>query len=75
MAEFVERLEEVFVPAKEAVKSQYFQALGMTDAAVLTLSAEEVILFTSDAELHRVALASGKKAENFNHWRVREGLL
>ena len=65
----VNEAEEHYVPSRAAAARQEFLWLGLTDAALLEIPADEVTILTVDSRLHREALANGRSSINFNHLR------
>jgi hypothetical protein len=60
---------EQYVASRDVVKRREFTRLGLTDSALLEASNDGAYLLTSDVELYLAASRSGRKAENFNHYR------
>lgn len=66
---FLEQVTEVHIPARRAAKRVEFVRLGLSDAALLDIQDDEIILLTADAKLHDAALRAGRNAESFSHAR------
>jgi hypothetical protein len=65
---YIEHQAEVFIPAEALIQREAFHALGLTDTALLALSAETVVV-TMDFHLAaRIQLAGGNLL-NFNHYK------
>ena len=60
---------EVAVASKAAAEKKEFIRLGLTDAALLEATNQEVVLLSTDLELCIAAETTGKLAMNFNHVR------
>ncbi len=69
---FLKQVSEVHVPGNQAADRPEFLRLGLTDAALIELDNEEVMLLTADAPLYAAALTAGRHAENFAHHRVKQ---
>ena len=65
----VERTREVFVRSADAVRRPEFRYLGLTDAGLLTIEEDDVMLLTDDFDLYRASLSSGRRPINFSHER------
>lgn len=72
-AALVEAQEEVYVVAKTSVRQPTFLRLGLTDTAILELTAGpaegRLALLTTDVGLYLEAAKTNPLAENFNHLR------
>lgn len=71
LADFVATAEEVHVSAREVTTESAFMRLGLTDAVIQSLARPDVLLLTTDFELHGAALRQGQPVTNFNHLRDR----
>jgi hypothetical protein len=60
---------EVPVASKSAAERQEFIRLGLTDAAMLEVTSQEIVLLSTDLALCIAAESTGKLAMNFNHVR------
>jgi hypothetical protein len=60
---------EVYVASDVAAKRGEFIRLGLTDAAIVEASSQEVVVLTSDLNLYMAAATKGTPAINFNHLR------
>ena len=60
---------ETYVPSHTAAERGEFIKLGLTDAALIEASSQEVAVVTTDLNLYLATLAKGTPAVNFNHLR------
>lgn len=65
----ISKSQEQYIHSRVASERQEFLRLGLTDAALLEASTDEVAILTTDFDLYRAALAKGSPAINFNHLR------
>lgn len=65
----IERSREVAIPARDAVRRVEFRYLGLTDAALLAVDADDITLLTDDFDLYHASLSAGRKPINFSHRR------
>ena len=63
--------QERYVPSSVAAERKEFVRLGLADAALLEIAANDVTLLTTDFDLYNTALKKGAQALNFNHLRDR----
>jgi hypothetical protein len=63
-------LDERYVESSSAAKSPCFQRLGLTDAAIVALCGEGLLLLTDDLDLYLEVGRAGGRAFNFNHLRT-----
>ena len=69
----VENSEELVIASAQAVTADEYSLLGLTDAAVLEASSEQVPVLTTDALLYGAALDRGQAdAVNFVHLMVQD---
>jgi hypothetical protein len=61
--------KEQLVGSEIAAARPEFIRLGLTDSVLLHIANDSNMLLTADVGLYLAALASGKKAANFNHFR------
>ncbi len=54
---FIQQVDEMYVPSKDAANSRKFNSLGLTDAVLLELISEQRPLITVDFDLYGAALA------------------
>lgn len=64
-------IQERFTAAKDLTSHPLFARLGLADAAVATVSAENTLVITADVELYLALATAGLPAINFNHLRAR----
>ena len=57
--------QEIYVQSRNAVAHTEFHRLGLTDAAILTTIAEDMLLLSTDGPLCRAAVAAGHNAQHF----------
>ena len=62
-------LEERYCESRKAVENRYFRKLGLTDAAIISLSNREFLVLTNDFDCWSVLGANQIDAINFNHLR------
>ena len=60
---------EQYIPSRVATERHEFLRLGLTDAALVEASTDEVAILTTDLDLYLAAIAKGSPAMNFNHLR------
>ncbi|KQP42476.1 hypothetical protein ASF49_01060 [Methylobacterium sp. Leaf104] len=60
---------ETFISSREAIAEPAFHKLGLTDAALLALQSEEIVLLTDDLDLYIASVSAGRRAINFSHER------
>ncbi len=65
----IDRTDEHYIRSPEAAGRSEFLRLGLTDAALLEASSEEIVILTTDVGLYLAALDKGSPARNFNHIR------
>ncbi len=62
---------EVYFPSQDAVNSDVFNRLGLTDVVLMESISADRPLITVDFELYGAAVAKGDKvAYNFTHWQT-----
>lgn len=61
--------QERYISSRVATERLEFLRLGLTDAALVEASTEEVAILTTDLDLYLAAIAKGSPAMNFNHLR------
>lgn len=61
--------KETLIRSAQASTRDEFSRLGLTDAALLELCGDDVILLTCDTDLWLAALNKGLQALNFTHMR------
>ena len=61
--------EEIHVPAMYASERPEFYWLGLTDAALIAIDRQDIVLLTADPPLCNAALQAGPQARNFNDYR------
>jgi hypothetical protein len=64
---FVANTREHYVPSRAASDRAEFAWLGLTDSALLEVSASEIDLLTADVGLHIAASKAGYRSTNFTH--------
>lgn len=69
MCRMIEQTREITVAGVEAVRRPEFRYLGLTDAGLLTIEADDITLLTDDFDLYRASLAAGRQPINFSHER------
>jgi len=67
----IEETEEFYVASISAAQRREYAWLGLTDAALLDVTDQDVTLLTTDSGLHRCAQINGRDSVNFNH--IRDG--
>ncbi len=68
----IKLFQEDYIASTEAAEAEEFQRLGLTDAAILLLSEEDLMVLTDDIRLYLALQNRGLNAAvNFNH--IREG--
>lgn len=60
---------EKYISSRLAAERPEFLRLGLTDAALLSPPFQEAALLTADLHLYLAAVACGRPAFNFNHFR------
>jgi len=63
-------LDERYVESSGAAKNPCFQRLGLTDAAIVDLCDNGLLLLTDDLDLYLEVGRAGGQAFNFNHLRL-----
>lgn len=66
---FIQGGRECFVTSSKASARDEFIRLGLTDAALLEVASDDVVLVTTDLDLHVAASKAGYATLNFNHLR------
>jgi hypothetical protein len=74
MQTYIAVLDERYVSSRSASGDHNYLGLGLTDAAVLTLCPEALVL-TDDLPLYSVIAKRGRDVLNFTHLRVAAGTL
>lgn len=69
LRKFVELAIEEVTPASELVVHDSYKRLGITDAAIQTVSSDRLTVVTDDFDLYMVGSRSGAAFINFNHLR------
>lgn len=69
LALLIARYPENSVPSVRGTDRPEYSRLGLTDAVLLTVSAEGATLLTDDLDLHVAALSAGLSSINFNELR------
>lgn len=64
-----EQAEEWYDPSRILVSDPIFERLGLTDAAIATVSSRGVLIVTADIDLQLAIQRRGADALNFNHAR------
>jgi hypothetical protein len=64
----IERVDEVYVESKQAVRGATFLRLGITDAVLLGAEFTAAELLTADLDLYIEATRAGRSVVNFNHY-------
>lgn len=67
--ELISKLQEKYIPSAQASSRDEFIRLGLSDAALLQIEQDDIVLLSTDLDLYLAALAAGKDAINFNHHR------
>jgi hypothetical protein len=62
-------IQEKFDTARTIAESPVFERLGLCDAAIQTVCAQDILVLTSDLQLHLALETRGADALNFNHVR------
>src|ERR1019366_4348523 len=65
----VENIEESYYTSRLLVGDPVFKRLGLTDAAIATVSSRGVLVLTTDVQLHVALQERDIDALNFNHIR------
>jgi rRNA-processing protein FCF1 len=65
----IEIFQEEYIASTEAAGAEEFQRLGLTDAAILLLSKEDLLVLTDDIHLYLALQRRGIEAVNFNYIR------
>lgn len=68
-ARHIPTLTERYVPSTEAAARTEFVWLGLSDAGLLEIAQEKVVLLSADGKLCSAAQSAGGEALNFNHIR------
>jgi hypothetical protein len=66
---FISNVQEVYVTSADASARDEFLWLGLSDASLLEVAREEVVVLSTDANLCIAAANAGYEAVNFNHLR------
>lgn len=70
LAIFIQKTEEIYVPASEAVLSPIFYRLGLSDSVLYALCEQrDFVLLTADLDLYGYTVGQKLPAINFNHLR------
>ena len=75
MTEMVGTLDETYCPSSTAVQDQQFRKFGLTDAAILTISSQGMLVLTDDLPLYLALSHRGVDVINFTHLRQEAGTL
>ena len=67
---FLAKVPELYVPATQAAERNEIGWLGLSDAALISISDDDIVLLTVDDELYTAALNAGRHAQNFFHHRA-----
>jgi len=65
-------LVEIYVPSASISDSIDFRRFGLTDAGIIALPSDDVLILTDDFALYGKLLANGRQVINFNHLRFRQ---
>ena len=68
----VEQMEEFYDESRSVVTDACFMRLGLTDAAIATLSRRNMLVMTLDLDLWSALQQRGVDAVNFNHLRAQK---
>ena len=68
----VEKIEESYDTSRLLVADPAFKRLGLTDAAIATVSSRGVLVLTTDLQLHVALQERGIDSLNFNRLRPLE---
>ncbi|STZ63610.1 Uncharacterised protein [Moraxella lacunata] len=72
LADFISQKQEIYLSAKDIIKSPAFIHLGLTDGAIFELAKDtHTVLITADLPLYAFGVNHGIKTINFNHIRDR----
>jgi hypothetical protein len=66
-ANFIERVDEIYMPSIAAAKRLEFARLGLADCAQIEVARDDIVILTSDGPLYRAICAAGYKCENFRY--------
>lgn len=69
LGRMIQQSREIAVASADAVQRPEFRYLGLTDAGLPSIDADDVALLTDDFDLYRASLAAGRKPINFSHAR------
>jgi hypothetical protein len=69
----IARYPESRIASVQGAERPEYNRLGLTDAVLLTVSAEGATLLTDDLDLHLAALNAGLSSINFNELRDDQG--
>jgi hypothetical protein len=67
LANFVKFASETYLESVQAIERDEYRRLGVTDAALLSLTAHGPTLYTVDLDLYVAAVRRGYHAVNFNY--------
>jgi predicted nucleic acid-binding protein len=70
LREIVETTMELSEVSSKVMNTSKFMKLGLTDAAILTMSEKSLQILTVDLDLHIAALELELETENFNNYRA-----
>lgn len=70
LSNFIDRIDEKYLPSKQIIVSPAFVKLGLSDAALFDIChVDKCVLLTADLDLYGFAAGHGIEAINFNHLR------
>ena len=74
LAEYIDKLDEIYCPSREVVSIPEYQSVGLSDAAILTSAPafiqSQTAVVTQDFELYNRLHGVGVECVNIMHWRT-----